>query len=130
MVHFLDVVIAGRSFLELYSPGFQLLNHGKTLLGIGEDRFLVDDSIIRHGNFSDILSRGSMSGNNRIIYAVHSNSDGSAPLEIGLFNQGNLAVRKGFFGFVYATLTRVPTALHYKVYFYFRAACQITRFNA
>ncbi len=93
VVDLFHVVLTGFVLLKIDAPAIQLLNHLKRALGIGHDTFLQNNPVIGDGNFLNVIFRCGVTGNDRIVEAVHSHADRTRAFCIGLFQQHHFCIR-------------------------------------
>ena len=90
MMHLFHVIIAVLVLEELDAPLVEFADHVERALRIGEHGFLINDAIIRDGDFANILLGRREARHDRVVQPIHADGDGAGAFDIGLLEENDL----------------------------------------
>jgi hypothetical protein len=93
VVHLLDVVVAVLILLEADAEAVELLDHRVAVLRVFVDCRLVDNAVVRDGDFLGVLLGRRVARDHRVVEPVHPHRDGAGALHVGLFKQDDAGLR-------------------------------------
>lgn len=88
--HVMDLlhrVVAGAVLLELHAPAIELLDRREAVRRVRVHGFLVDDPVVGDRDLARVLLGRRMTGDHRVVQAVHAHRDRAAAFHVGLLEQ-------------------------------------------
>lgn len=95
-MHLAHGVVAGGILFELHAPAIQFFDGLETMLRVRIDGGLIDDAVVRHGDFLHVLLGRRVAGNDGVVQAVHAHRNGAAAFDVRFIDkqhaQGGIAL--------------------------------------